>query len=373
MNVKYMKKSKLVFLLSFAWVLASCIQKEELNAEADILSCTILEEDILQGEADIFDSEEGKYNITLRIGEEANNSSLTPIFTLTEGATITPNSGEVQDFSKGPIEYVVTSQDKQWKKKYKILTVRNIPLNYPFEDLLNENGDKFDTFIEFNKNKEEVLRWASGNGGFAITGVTSDPKKFPTSQDPNGYKNNCVKLVTRSTGFFGTTVGMPLAAGNLFLGSFNIGDAISEPLTATRFGVPFTKIPLKITGYYKYTPGEKYMDGKTHIKDKVDQADIYGVLYDSDNHTITLDGGNSLIHKNIIALARPNQITPTTEWTRFEYDFIYKENVTIDTQKLQKGQYKLALVFSSSIDGATFKGAIGSTLHIDEVEVIIKK
>jgi hypothetical protein len=35
--------------------------------------------------------------------------------------------------------------------------------------------------------------------------------------------------------------------------------------------------------------------------------------------------------------------------------------------------FNLALVFSSSIRGAQFEGAIGSTLYVDEVEVSYEK
>ena len=42
----------------------------------------------------------------------------------------------------------------------------------------------------------------------------------------------------------------------------------------------------------------------------------------------------------------------------------------IDDTKLKNGEYKLGIVFSSSVDGAYFKGAVGSTLYVDEVELI---
>lgn len=381
-NLYYMKKGRLLFVLSFAWLLASCIQKEELNAEADILSCEIKEKDILISDPIINDSEVGKYIITVYTYEGADLSSVTPVFTLTEGAVISPESGVSQDFSKGPIIYTVTSQDGKWNKDY---TVSAIPLEFPdvfsFETLAaGDEKSKFHTFVEEKDTiidgrmmKLELLRWASGNGGFAITGAAKKPSDYPTFQDPNGYKNNCAKLVTKKTGFFGESVGMPIAAGNLFLGQFDVKDAVATPLEATKFGVPFTKIPTRLTGFYKFTPGEKYMDGKTHIKDKVDQADIYGVFYDSEDRKLTLDGSNSLNHKNIIALARPKVIEATTEWTRFDYEFVYNEGFVVDKEKLKKGDYKLALVFSSSVDGAEFKGAPGSTLYIDEVEILTKK
>lgn len=53
----------------------------------------------------------------------------------------------------------------------------------------------------------------------------------------------------------------------------------------------------------------------------------------------------------------------------FPLDFELKPGKSINPDKLDKGIYKLAIVFSSSVDGASFEGAVGSTLHIDEVKL----
>ncbi|MDY5638225.1 MAG: PCMD domain-containing protein, partial [Parabacteroides sp.] len=58
------------------------------------------------------------------------------------------------------------------------------------------------------------------------------------------------------------------------------------------------------------------------------------------------------------------------EWTRFYIPFVTRPGRSVDPEKLAKGGYKLGMVFSSSIHGDTFEGAEGSTLYIDEVEVI---
>ena len=57
--------------------------------------------------------------------------------------------------------------------------------------------------------------------------------------------------MTRSTGFFGQIAGMPIAAGNLFIGSFDVNNAMSNPLKATKFGLPFRHVPTYLAGYYK--------------------------------------------------------------------------------------------------------------------------
>lgn len=365
-----MKFNQLAFLLSFIFIFSACIKSEEPNAEADITACE-LKEDILKTDPVINNDEIRKYSVFFLVHKHADISQITPHFTLTPGATIEPANNTTQDFTN-PIQYTVTSEDKQWKKKYTISAIKtDIPLKYSFETLSSDDGGgKYHTFIEVDKGVE-ILRWASGNSGFSLTGQAKKPEDFPTTQGKRGKTNNCAVLITRDTGFFGNLNKMPIAAGNLFLGQFNLIEAIGKPLKATKFGVPFTEIPLKLKGWYKYQPGKVYEDHGKPIPNKIDEADIYGVFYETDNDLESLDGSNSLVHKNIVALAREDLKITGDQWTPFEFDFKYKENKNIDWKKLQEGKYKLAIVFTSSKDGASFNGAIGSTLYIDEVEVVI--
>ena len=62
----------------------------------------------------------------------------------------------------------------------------------------------------------------------------------------------------------------------------------------------------------------------------------------------------------------------TNEWTRFEVPFTFLEGKSIDIEKLQAGKYNLAIVLSSSEDGANFNGAVGSTLWVDELHIDVK-
>lgn len=56
-----------------------------------------------------------------------------PLFELTEGATIEPTSGTARDFST-PQTYVVTSEDRQWKKEYTVyVDISDIKLDFSFE------------------------------------------------------------------------------------------------------------------------------------------------------------------------------------------------------------------------------------------------
>jgi len=235
-------------------------------------------------------------------------------------------------------------------------------------------ADLRNIFYENDSEGKWVMDWASGNTGFALTGAgTEDPASFPTSSYAEGKMGKCVKLETKSTGDFGSKLGMPIAAGNLFMGTFSVGNALTDPLKATMFGVPFEHIPTYLKGYYKYKAGEVYKDENGNIvKDKKDTWDIYAIFYETDEKTKTLDATNRFDHPNLISIARIDEKDrkETDEWTEFYLPFVTKTGKTVDKDKLKAGKYNVAIVFSSSIEGDYFRGAVGSTLHIDEVELI---
>ena len=86
----------------------------------------------------------------------------------------------------------------------------------------------------------------------------------------------------------------PIAAGSLFLGKFQVDYVLSDALKATRFGVPNSKEPVRITGWYKYKPGAKFTDmNMKEYPDRLDEASIYAVYYrntDDNGDVYTLDG-----------------------------------------------------------------------------------
>lgn len=177
---------------------------------------------------------------------------------------------------------------------------------------------------------------------------------------------------------------MPIAAGNLFIGSFDVGNALKDAMKATKFGFPFYKHPISLEGYYKFKPGTDYTSYKI-IKDEQgkekksffidesmegkDKGDIYAVLYEANSLEDFLDGSNSLISTKIVSIARISSMINTDTWTHFDLKFENRPGKTIDNEALKAGKYKLAVVFSSSVNGADFKGSVGSTLWIDEVTI----
>lgn len=358
-----MKLRILIVCLWIGLLSSSCIQDEALNAEADILTCVVAG-DVLKTEPEI-DNE----SVTLTVKSGVDVKRLAPEFTITPGATIVPASGTEADFTV-PQHYTVTSEDGRWTKTYIVrCVVSGISTDYHFEHITMEpKRGRYQIFYDYLENGDS-LAWASGNGGFALTNGELGPLDFPTMQDDNGYKGKCAKLVTRSTGSFGAQFGMPIASGNLFIGTFDLPSAIPDARKATHLGRVFDHVPISVSGYYKYKAGPSYKRKGVEVPGMKDQCDMYAIFFETDENVPYLDGFNGLTSPNLISVARVSNLPETDEWTHFYIPFVAKPGKVVDKEKLAKGGYKLAMVFASSLKGDVFEGAEESTLWIDEIEI----
>lgn len=357
-------KNLLAYTLTGLFLCTSCIKEEAPNAEADILSC-IVPPEILRRDPIIEND-----RISLMVQPETDLTQQAPEFILTEGATIDPISGTMRDFSR-PQYYTVTSEDKKWQKRYEVsYIISGLSTKYHFENV-RQSGN-YHVFYEANESGQETMAWASGNPGYSLTGVPKKAEDFPTVSEDKGLVGKCVKLTTLSTGKFGLDLKMPIAAGNLFMGTFNALNAVINALTATKFGMPFTHEPLYVSGYYKYKAGPIFSENGVNAPEKKDICDIYALFYETDKETKMLDGTNNFTSPNLVSIARMDNAKETDGWTQFYIPFIMQPGKTIDQEKLKAGGYNVAIVFSSSKDGGNFNGAVGSTLYIDEVELIYK-
>ena len=373
--------------------ITSCIQDEGLNVEAAIDGCN---------GSNIQLSTINTYSktVSIYVSKATDLSTLEIQFELPEGADIEPVDAAANDHapkydfsnSKVPVtseqtfeqyqrKFRVTSESRTTEAVYMITVIKSeLPTEYHFENI-EDGNNKYHIFYEFNLQKAEMLQWASGNPGFNLTGMARSPLDYITIQS-QGYIGKGAKLETKSTGSFGAGVSMPIAAGNLFIGSFEVGNALKDAMKATKFGFPFYKHPTRLSGYYKFKPGTDYTsytlgsDGKKNFfidasMNGKDKGDIYAVLYEADNVEDFLDGYNSLNSPKIVSLARikSEDVKETSEWTSFDLPFVLQNNKTINDNMLAAGKYKLAIVFSSSVEGAAFKGSVGSTLWIDEVTI----
>lgn len=365
---------------------SSCIKDEPLNAEADIEQVSVHVDNPLETFFQLSDTTKrvpyADSTITFAVRSQADLTALSPTFQITAGATISPASGTVRDFSQGPLTYTVTSQDGQWSRLYTLrfnptyVTVKDT-ISYDFERyMLDSENHAYYVWQEEVSDGTFSTVWASGNAGFRLSKASAKPDEYPTYVVEKGRHGAAVGCTTRSTGSWGALVNRRIAAGNLFRGEFDVTQALVNTLHATRFGSPFDKKPVSFQGYYKYHRGSVFqdVDGST-IPGQKDYAAIYAVLYknhDDKGNPVVLYGDNVKTSSQLVAIADMGDIDDTgdDDWHEFKASFIYYNNKDLDQETLKNRGYSLAIVFSSSKDGDNFKGAIGSTLILDDVRII---
>lgn len=366
--------------------LTSCFKDEPLNAECDIEQAYIHVDNPLgmfyQQSDTLINVLSTAEDINFVVRKTTDLTALAPIFNLTPGATIYPDNGSEQDFSNGPIVYTTSSEDGQYKRNYRVNFIFSKDmLEYNFDHFsLNTNApaNKYYVWTDLDDEGNPLNNWATGNPGYRMAKGSAQPDEYPTTPWSEEGHETCVKLTTCETGKFGSDRKMPIAAGNLFLGEFDTKKALTanaagvKGVLATKFGLPIGSQPVSFSGFYKYKRGDVFTDKNNEVKDSKDYGSIYAVFYDNhdaNGEPFVLHGDDVLSSDQIISIANIGQIDDTPEWTAFNLNFKLQPGKAIDPVKLANRGYSLAIVSSSSINGATFEGAVGSTLWIDDFSI----
>ncbi len=345
----------------------------------------------------------GLVNVTLRVTEGAS------VYILDGISESLFSNGQELDFSGDRVQQLrVKSEDRKWHRDYKLAVIHDVPsegnMTFDFNvSQLEEKGKYYvwpitDTNASnglFGGNRDAT--WKNGNPGFRLAVQSAGPLAYPSSPvTAGGYDGtDCVKLETKSTGVFGKWKDMPIAPGSMFLGEFDVENALSDALKATQFGLPFGHKPVKISAWLKYETVEgQYKDRKGNVVEGIiDEPDMYIVFYrnqDNDGKRIVLDGNNMLTSPYIVGLARLEHRTQTSQdglvtdlecgnpihgitdqWQEVEMDLEYSKPV--DEEILANKGYSLTIGFASSWQGAVFRGTEGSKLFIDNVSVTCEK
>lgn len=351
-------KTKLHLIASFAILLSvftSCIKDEPLYMEAEIEDFRFADSTYLS--TSITD---GMVNIMVEFGTDL--SDLNPIVNISPNATIIPSPDSIRDYRED-VEFTVTSEDKAYSRVYKVhvLTAPRV-MKFDFEDWEMESNNNYPLY------KDPLYPfWDNANKGVWFAGVTDKP--YPTRDTTDAYSGNKAALLETVKGKRVIIINIPIFSATLFTGEFKTNAL--QPLKSTRFGQIHPKEsgrPIKMTGYYKYTPGPEFtVNGKVD-PNQTDSCDIYAVLYEVTKGDAGmneyLDGGNITTSNKIALIARLEDGSAQPYYTKFTLPFV--ELKPIDYEQYD---YKLAIVFASSRRGANYQGAIGSKLIIDDVEV----
>ncbi len=350
-------------LLAQSLLFTSCIKDEAADTDADILEAQIPSEYLKTEPIITNTSVEFKVKSTIDLTKQS------PIFIISPNATISPVNGTERDYSK--TQYVtVTAEDMRWSKVYSVnFTVDDLNHYYNFNQAELTDRDRYYRFYEVGANGNKIYEWDSGNQGYATIAGSTPPENYPTSVTQGRKGGKAVKMVTVYTDKMGESMGNPIAAGNLFIGTFKLN--IFNPLKSTRFGLPFDGgLPKKLRGVYTYKAGDVVTDKNYKpIPGKKDDFIIYAILFESRAKDNYLDGTHKFMDSRNVAIAKiqPEQRKETTKWTTFETPFELVKGKTFDPTK----EYMLTIVMSSSINGDEFEGAVGSTLVVDEIELLL--
>ena len=260
-------------------------------------------------------------------------------------------------------------EDIELVAKFKKLMVFRMVFRFEYYETTS-----YTSWFEINNDSIRSDIWSSGNAGFKLVASKKPAEEYPTTTCAEGLNGDCVKLTTCDTGTMGKLSKMPIAAGSIFIGEFDTSNAMKAPLEATRMGMqilPANAKPAKLTGYYKYTPGEVFTDkNKKEIEDRRDTCAIYAVVFEVDPADFEpLNGANVTTSDRIVLLAELKTPGEPAEWEKFEIPFEPMNGKEFDYEKLANNEYAITIVASSSKDGAFFEGAIGSALLVDELEL----
>lgn len=288
---------------------------------------------------------------------------LYPKFELTPGSTVFPAAGDSVNFSNGRVKFTVWAEDSIHRTIYYVYSDKAQALRYDMELWQTWPKGETNNDLTYLTPQEEI--WQTGNEALrywkkqGVYGMQSPYSVEKETQFVNSGEA-AVKISTRYVN--GATPA--LQAGVFYTGEeFEVNP--DEPLKSVRFGTVFETKPLKIKGSYSYTPGTQYYQNNVLAPEMADTCRISAILYEINDAYETLDSLDIYKDEKIVAIGTfESGATNATEYTPFEVHMSYIKSYFF-TKK-----YKLAIIATPSRNGATFEGADGSTLWIDDIEII---
>lgn len=205
--------------------------------------------------------------------------------------------------------------------------------------------------------------WATGNKG--VTSVRKPSISVPTDVTVSG---------TGKAAELNTIGGVPIAliaAGNLFIGDFVLGAAVTLPAMrkCPKFGRPYTGRPTVLSGWYRYTSktidiaADNTLPETQALLGQPDQCHIYISLENWGGATARPLGSNvpSLSDASVVGFGEFHTDQTVGAYTKFTCNVEYKNTTDKPTH--------VVLVATSSRWGGDFCGGTGSQLLVDEMEL----
>ncbi len=197
--------------------------------------------------------------------------------------------------------------------------------------------------------------WGTGNQGAATIGQSNT---VPTEDTPSG-SGWAAKLETK-------WVVVKLAAGNIFTGSYVRTDGTDGVLS---FGRPYTERPTGMRGQFKYTA--KNIDkANSELKSLIGQPDtaiVWMALIDSAEpfEIRTKPSNRQLFDENgdyVVAYGKMQCAETVADYVPFTFNLEYRS-----TSRVPK---YIIICASASKYGDYYTGGVGSTLYLDDFELL---
>lgn len=345
---------KLFLLLALFSFMISCEEDKSSNAEILEVSITGLSNNDLIFENTFVDTENNKVFIFINnnLNEFSFPISINADVKLSPGAKTKSLSSDEISFSEADeVKLLEVEAEDGTVKNWYVYLVHQQLQNSNFESWFDNMGMNGDDYQEIGTSSVTSV-WSTANIGTSMYSV------YCTQPLTEGT-NSMVEITT------GKTSVVPITTGTLFTGVFNLAGAISNPADpekATIFGTPFIFRPTALKFKFKYQAGENYIQASFNNPSSIfagfttteiegeDQCSVFAYLEVRNGDQIT-------------EIARIEMESGTTSNTLTETEMIF--NYTSNERPTH-----LTIVFSSSTDGDLWKGAVGSTLVIDDLELI---
>jgi hypothetical protein len=350
----YFMRNLSVFI-SLVLLLSAC-KKEKLSGDVNILSYSV---DDLSRHSFILDRvfiDESTKTISLLFANFIPPDSLPLSFTATlslpAGARSIPVSGEIITINSidEQVKYTITAEDGSQVDYFVVLRDNQLP-DSGFEDWYTTIGMNGSPFKEPGKSAKTTV-WATANNGTSIYGV------YGTQPVVSG-SNTVVQITT------GETSPIPIIAGTLFTGKFDINGAINhptDPKKATLFGIPFSLRPVAIRFKYTFQPGARYIQATlknpTNIFGGFTVTDIPGQDMFTAYAILEIRNGADVIEVGRAEIIS-GEVHEVLSEIALPFNYTSSEKPT-----------HISVIFASSKDGDIYKGAAGSTLTVDDVELV---
>jgi hypothetical protein len=307
--------------------------------------------------------------VTLMIPHKTFPLTIIPAITLFNGGSVknyAPGDGLRFETAGDTRKFTITDGEDEIDWTVRLKVAPQLP-NSGFDEWYHAWGTP-------NETKEQI-----GRGGSALFWcTTNDPlagfetTKVPGESDAAG--DYAAQLHTNIKDVLGIR---KLGAAGLFTGFFKLNlSYLNTPVRMTKMGRPFLLRPTKAVFSGKYTAGHPY-----YVEDPATHAPVEASGDDRGSCRIRLEHwedatGKVLYNYEPVTEAEYEAVThipvgegeriisPVSNWTRMEVPVEY------DPTKSTLSVTHIVVDFASSKDGASFCGADGSVLTVDNFELL---